>query len=164
VIEQLVSVLWQREVVDPTQKIDASTARRNQLSDTRTWTASARLEMLFQKSILSSDTFAVLSKARKARNELSHQGASPAEADARAAYEGACALLTVALEGDSAPMFNIDLADHTISDPFAPQPLKGEPSHWMAIPKLPGEEELERVEAEATARRTRRSDPHPETV
>jgi hypothetical protein len=45
------------------------------------------------------------------------------------------------------PLFDLDLSDHPVSDPFAPRKLEGEPKYWMAIPKLPGEEELEKLEA-----------------
>ncbi|KQP61560.1 hypothetical protein ASF39_02470 [Methylobacterium sp. Leaf108] len=73
--------------------------------------------------------------------------------DALSAYEGVCGLLTVALNGERPPLFNLDLADHALSDPFAPpKRLTFEPTHWMQIPKLPGEFQLE--QAEATFRRS----------
>jgi hypothetical protein len=153
VIEQIISELWRRHVVEPTAGEDNSRARRDQLNDTRTWTASARIEMLFQKGVLSRKTVASLSKARKARNDLSHEGTHPIQLDAMSAYEGVCGLLTVALNGERPPLFDLDLADHVLSDPFAPpKRLPWEPTHWMAIPKLPGELQLER--AEATFRRS----------
>lgn len=150
-IEQVLSDLWHRDVVTPTRQVDGSKARRDQLEDTRTWTASARIEMLFQKSILPPSAVALLSQARKARNELSHRGVNPTESDAHAAYTALCMLLQIALDGQTLPMFSIDLADHKISDPFARRgPAKVDPSYWMPIPKLPGEEELEHAEALAT--------------
>jgi hypothetical protein len=146
--EQIISELWQREVLKPALAKDQSKSRRDQLSDTRTWTASARIEMLLQKGVLGLDTFKALSRARKARNDLSHQGTSPSEADAGSAYEGVCGLLSVALNGERPPLFEVDLSNHGISDPFAPPAaLKGTPQFWMEIPKLPGEAELEKVEA-----------------
>jgi hypothetical protein len=46
------------------------------------------------------------------------------------------------------PLKALHLADHTLSDPFVPrEPNPIEPTDWMPIPKLPGEEELERLEA-----------------
>lgn len=148
VAEQLVSQLWSREIVAPTITEDPSQSRKSQLADNRTWTASARLEVLFQKRLLTLAIFKALSAARKARNDLSHEGKSPSEEDARNAYEGVCGLLSVALGGECVPLFELDLADHALSDPFAPPTrLKGEPEFWMEIPKLPGEVELERAEA-----------------
>ena len=151
VAEQIISELWQRFVIGPTLVDDGSKARRDQLSDTRTWTASARIEMLFQKGTVPSETVVALSKARRARNDLSHEGKHPTETDALSAYRGVCGLLTVALGGERPPLFDLDLSDHALSDPFAPPKSIGEPTHWMAIPKLPGEAELEEAEA---ARRT----------
>lgn len=147
-IEQVVSALWQTEVVNPTLAIDSSKSRRNQLSDTRTWTSSARIEMLYQKGALSIEIFVLLNAARKARNNLSHEGKHPSESDAKNAYEGVCGLLSRALDGERLPLFELDLSNHSLSDPFAP-PKEGriEPDFWMDIPKLPGELELERAEA-----------------
>lgn len=148
-VEQVVSFLWQKEVIEPTVKADPSKSRRGQLSDTRTWTASARLEMLFQKGVLSSDIITSLSMARKARNDLSHEGTPPSERDAYSAYEGFCGIFSIALGGDRPPLFDINLSNHLISDPFAPPgPIEGEVVMWMEIPKLPGEKELELAEAQ----------------
>ncbi len=100
------------------------------------------------------DTFKALSVARKARNDLSHEGKHPSEGDSRSAYEGVCGLLSVALTGERPPLFGLDLANHALSDPFAPpERLKGEPEFWMEIPKLPGELELEKAEASLRARK-----------
>lgn len=152
VVEQVLSELWRRHVIEPTVTGDATRARRDQLTDTRTWTASARIELLYQKGILPKETVASLSKARKARNDLSHEGKHPTHGDALGAYDGICGLLTVALEGERPPLFDLDLADHMLSDPFDPPKHAGvQPTHWMEIPKLPGELELEL--AEATLRR-----------
>lgn len=148
VVEQLVAFLWERHVVGPTVAVDRSRARRSQLADTRTWTASARTEVLLQKEVIALNTAKALAVARKARNDLHHRGTHPTAADARAAYDGMTGLLIVALDGEHPPLVDLDLADHGLSDPFAPPGrLPGEPTHWMAIPKLPGEEELERAEA-----------------
>lgn len=148
VVEQLVAELWERKVVAPTLEADPSKARRSQLRDTRSWTAATRIEMLYQKAVIDLDTIHALDKARKARNDLHHSGRHPSSDDAGAAYQGVTGLLVVALDGERPPLFDLDLADHALVDPFTPpQPLQGEPTHWMAIPKLPGEEELERAEA-----------------
>ena len=148
VVEQLVAELWERKIVAPTLETNSSKARRNQLMDTRNWTASTRIEMLYQKAVIDLDTIRALGKGRKARNDLHHSGQHPTSDDARAAYQGVAGLLMVALDGERPPLFDLDLADHALVDPFAPpQPLRGEPTHWMAIPKLPGEEELEGAEA-----------------
>jgi len=153
VAEQITSALWLKEVVSPTLADDSSKTRRNQLSDTRTWTMSARLELLYQKGSLPLEIFKQLSVARKARNDLSHQGRHPSEDDAQSAYAGVCGLLSLALNGGRPPLLDLNLSDHSLSDPFAPpRAFKGGPEFWMEIPKLPGERELELAEAKLRGR------------
>ena len=149
--EQLLEALWIREVVAPTRLSDRSKSRLEQLKDTRTWSAATRIEMLFQKGIIDLSTLKALSAARRARNNLSHRGEPPGEVDAAFCLQGVRSLMQTILPNSSIPFLQMDLADHALSDPFKPQrhpePLK--PKYWMAIPKLPGEAELEKEEAEA---------------
>jgi len=150
VTEQLLEALWTREVVQPSRLTDTSKARREQLTDSRLWTSAARIELLHQKGVFDLQTLTTLSKARKARNDLSHRGQHPSYEDAAAAYEGVRLLIGVVLGHSTLPIFGLDLSDHALSDPFAPRHGgKLEPEFWMEIPKLPGEEELERAEAVA---------------
>jgi hypothetical protein len=150
VVEQLLAQLWDREVVAPTLVKDPGRARQSQLMDTRSWTASTRIEMLFQKGVIDLDILHMLGRARKARNDLHHSGQHPSAGDAQAAYSGLVGLLTLALNGERAPLLGLDFGDHALVDPFAPpRPTPGEPTHWMSIPKLPGEADLERAEATA---------------
>lgn len=144
--EQLISELWARDIVKPALLGDRSKARRDQLNDTRTWTAAARAELLLQKGVIDLPTFKLISVARKARNDLSHVGKPPRQSEAQAAYDGFCGLLSFALNGERPKLFDLNLSDHALSDPFAPPRMEGQPEFWMEIPKLPGELELERAE------------------
>jgi hypothetical protein len=155
VVEQLLEALWAREVVAPARAIDESKSRKDQLMDTRAWTSATRIEMLHQKSVIDLRALKALSKARKARNDLAHRGLHPSEEDANACYLGVCALMGMVLADNTLPLLNLDLANHGLSDPFAPPKHAGpiEPQFWMAIPKLPGEEELEKEEAKVFSRR-----------
>lgn len=163
--EQLLEALWTREVVEPTCALDSSKARKVQLNDNRTWTTATRIEMLHQKGLFDRETLTALSKARKARNDLAHRGEHPSEGDANACYSGLRSLISVMLADDTLPLLRLDLADHALSDPFTPPKHEGriEPEFWMAVPKLPGEEELEKAEAKffAGSRQSTLSDtPH----
>jgi len=88
-----------------------------------------------------------LSTARKARNDLAHEGITPSHASVLAALSGVRRLIRVVMPEQPIPLFDLDLSHHAISDPFAPKKFAGEPKYWMSIPKLPGEEELEKLEA-----------------
>jgi hypothetical protein len=149
VTEQLLEALWNREIVVPAGALDNSNARKDQLNDNRTWSTATRIEMLHQKGVFDLAILKTLSKARKARNDLAHRGLHPAESDAEACYTGVCSLIRAVLAEDTLPLLKLNLADHALSDPFAPPKHRGriEPEFWMAIPKLPGEEELEKAEA-----------------
>jgi hypothetical protein len=137
--------LWTGEILDglaaDPHPIDG---RREQLKDARTWTTANRHEMLHQKGILDVGVLRNLFTARKSRNELVHRGAHPSEVAAHAAYAATITLLRIALQGQELPLFNMNLDDHSLSDPCKPVDRKPlEPEYWMAIPKLPGEEEME---------------------
>jgi hypothetical protein len=117
-------------------------ARRKQLADTRTWSVSARIELLHQKGVLPLSVVSLLSDARKARNALAHEGSMVSLEDAATSFDAVKALLKIALGTDGLPLFGLDLSDHSMSDPFQPPKMRGEPTHWMKILTLPGEEEL----------------------
>jgi hypothetical protein len=76
-----------------------------------------------------------------------HRGQHSGDPETRSAYASVLSLLEIACRDQSIPLKALDLADHTLPDPFLPrEPVALEPTHWLAIPKLPGEEELERPE------------------
>ena len=148
VVEQITQHLWDREIIATMQLKNPIEGRKDQLNDTRTWTTAARLELLHQKETLPTDALRFLSIARKARNALSHRGVHPDEIAAMASYRGVQELLQIALPNIKCPLFLLDLDDHALSDPFKPrEQTKLDPQYWLPIPKLPGEEELEREEA-----------------
>lgn len=145
VTEQLLEALWERHVLSPLPQDAVGKRRRAQLTDTRTWTAATKVELLHQKGIVSISAFIDLSEARKARNELSHKGTHPNNENAKSAYSSVVDLMRTVLDGQEVPLFAMDLGDHALSDPFAPTPpIVGQPQFWRAIPKLPGEEEIEK--------------------
>lgn len=147
-IEQVIALLWQREVVVPKRGLleanpgPARKGRRN------TESVAFRIETLIAIGVLPMESQNDLAAARKARNCLSHKGIYPSQADACAAHRGLLGLLEGASGGQSLPISALALADHSISDPFVIRPMKGIPKFWMEIPKLPGEQGLEREEAE----------------
>jgi hypothetical protein len=150
-IEQLTESLWRRDVLAPVKSGgDSIAGREGQLKDTRTWTAANRQELLHLKGTIAETVLRDLYVARKARNDLSHRGVHPSEASANSAYRATLALLQSAVGNLTIPLSNIDIADHSLSDPFKPrEPRALDPKYLMEIPKLPGELEIEREEARA---------------
>jgi len=150
VVEQIASNLWTRHVVQPAKQGASIDGRVDQLGDFRTWTTAARHELLHQLGVISRTTLGRLSSARKARNDLAHKGKHPSAAAARAAYEGVMDIMSVAVPGRPILMLTLDLDKEALSDPFKPEPRRRhDPQYWMEIYKLPGEAELERLEAES---------------
>jgi hypothetical protein len=79
---------------------------------------------------------------------LSHRGTHPNEPAAYSAYIATLELLQIVVGDIDIPLARLNLADHTLSDPFKPYlPGPLNPQYWMEIPKLPGEAEIEREEA-----------------
>lgn len=150
VIEQLSSNLWNQRVLMPARSEPIVPGRSDQLADFRTWTTATRHEVLYQTGVVASETLQSLAVARKARNALAHMGKHPTNNDARAAFEAAMSLLRVAAGKIPVPLAKLDYGKFSLADPFAPPPRRPRvlnPTHWMEIPKLPGEVELERLEA-----------------
>lgn len=147
VVEQITSHLWETRILACARATQIVQGRIDQLSDTRTWTVAVKHELLHQIGVIGPETLGNLAVARKARNALAHTGKHPTESDSKSAYSSALSLLelTAAI---NIPLMKLDLRDHLISDPFLPQESRRvEPSYWMEIPKLPGEEELEKLES-----------------
>lgn len=149
IAEQITEHLWKRHVGKSNKKSIQIPGRTDQLADHRTWTASVKQEVLYQKDILSSATLKALFMARKTRNDLLHKGRHPQEEQTLAAYEAVEGLFQAALPNKEIPLFKIDIQRYSLRDPFqVPKREKIDPKFWMPIPKLPGEAELERYEAE----------------
>ena len=148
-IEQLTSHFWEEKVLKPAKKEALFSSRVDQLSDNRTWTVSARHEMLFQKEELDKETYALLTKARKARNALSHQGKHPNSEIGHSALNAFKQMLSKALPDKTIPFNDMDVDNHFMSDPFKPREpqIISNPQYFMEIFKLPGELELEQMEA-----------------
>ncbi len=149
VVEQITSHLWKTKIIPPARADGSIPGRVDQLSDSRTWTTAVRLELLNQKGLISMSALGNLFAARRARNALAHEGALPDEAAANSAYNGAISLLQAATNLPI-PLAQVDLGDHALSDPFKPKDGgRLNVIYWMEILKLPGELELEGLEAEA---------------
>lgn len=141
--ERVLETAWAHHVM--AHKSSPSKSRREFLEDHRTWTAAAKLEVLFQKELLPEHTYEVLTDVRKARNSFAHRGIAPGYEIARKAlvscFEMAslCASAFTELELFKGVVEVVEQRCHPeLLPPRQPdQPLQ--PTHWLPIPPLPGE-------------------------
>lgn len=151
VIEQITWHLWRKYVLQSVEAEKPIPGRQDQLKDNRSWTVAMKHELLHRIGKISTETLAALALARRSRNDLLHQGTHPNEESSMAAFSAMRGLMLVVVEMQDLPIFGINLADHMLSDPFQPVPITSTASfdYWMPIPKLPGEEDIERAETES---------------
>lgn len=81
-IEQVIDKIWEKEYVQKRNVKGVIKNRKQFLSDTRTWTASARIEMFYQKEFIDTNTYQFINNIRKARNDFIHGGEVPTQNDA----------------------------------------------------------------------------------
>lgn len=99
VVEQLTNLLWKKHFLDDLGKhpIPGIPNRLRSLEqDTRTWATSVRHEILFQGGVLPPDTYAKIHSARKARNDLVHEGRRPQERIVDTLFAGVLDLIQTA--------------------------------------------------------------------
>lgn len=146
-IEQIVSLLWNENFVDggvsPSVPI---TGRQDFLNDVRTWTTSTRLEMIYQQSLINDTTYQLLRRAKKARNDLVHEGEMPSQEEAEAALDVLFRLIAVVCEKEV--VHHEQMVDRYKSrDPIKARESRSEVSsedidYWMGpLPPIPGEKE-----------------------
>lgn len=76
--EQVISRMWVDRVVAPSSAAEPQIdGRISFLKDQRTWTASVRSELLFQRGVIDAETYALMARVRKCRNRFVHDGVTP---------------------------------------------------------------------------------------
>ncbi len=94
-IEQIIDCIWEIEFVEQASS-SKIVGRKEFLSDTRSWTSSTRIEMLYERKIITEDLYNSLSKIRKARNKFVHTGKSPEIEAATVAYNTLFEMISLA--------------------------------------------------------------------
>lgn len=145
-IEQVLSHIWDIEIVrernESGQKI---TGRKKFLLDFRTWSASAKVEVLYQNTLIDSEIYGFLNNARKARNKFVHNGVKPTEANVKSALDSLFSLISLAYSNfkDKNHLNSIiDKIDKHLRGELIPKQRAlsmEEVTHWLAIPPIPGD-------------------------
>lgn len=101
-IELIIEKLWKEEVLNGPGISGISRKRRKGfLSDTRTWSSSTRIELLWQMGQLSVAMYALADKARAARNAFIHSADNCSPESARSGIEACLNLIdSVAVKAD----------------------------------------------------------------
>ncbi len=143
ITERIIEFAWQEHVIaafgKPTKK------RKAFLEDHRTWTTSAKLEVLFQKSLLPVSTLNTLDEVRKARNDFAHRGISPTHEIATKAIKGCFELASLCSSAfKQTDMYNkvVSMVVERCNPGLFPQKThiqESKISHWLPIPPLPGD-------------------------
>lgn len=142
-IEQLLSKIWRVEVEGKASG-QGVPKRGEFLKDTRIWTTSARIELLFQIKILGTQLYIPLNAARRARNDFVHTGKQP---DLDTVTEALHALFYL-ISSQATNFGDIHLLDRVkdklmircILRPCRAEIPDKESSYWRAVRPLPGEE------------------------
>ncbi len=143
--ERIIEIAWQKQVANRT--LAPSKKRQQFLNDHRTWTSSAKLEVLFQMKVLNLDTYEKLDKARKARNEFAHLGVAPTQEIASTALRAAFELASLCTSEFSDPNRFGKVVELAISRggrglfPEKTMYSQSEVSHWLSLPPLPCDKE-----------------------
>jgi hypothetical protein len=141
--ERIIEIAWMRHVCNA--KLAPSKKRKQFLNDHRTWTSSAKLEVLFQKGLLGVETHEKLDQARKARNDFAHRGIVPSQTDALMGLRGGFELGSLCASNlESTTRFDhvIELAKSKCRPDIYPKKDRfeaSEVSHWLSLPPLPGD-------------------------
>jgi hypothetical protein len=101
-IELIIEKMWTEKVLSGPEIQGISRKRRKDfLSDTRTWSSSTRIELLWQRGHITDATYALADKARAARNAFIHSADECPPEAARSAVEATLNLIgSVANEAD----------------------------------------------------------------
>lgn len=92
--ELLVSHMWDQHILEGASVVGIKQKRRKDfLSDTRTWTSSTRIEMLWQKNFIDDTIYALLDQGRSARNSFIHSVSGCSPDDARSVLEAVLRLI-----------------------------------------------------------------------
>jgi hypothetical protein len=146
--ERLLEIAWKERIVQPAKA--TSKKRREFLEDHRTWTASAKLEVLFQKGLFDTEIYDKLDRARRARNDFAHRGVVPSQEQALVAIDGAFELASLCASSfKKKNRFDSVVKLATLisrREPFRSKTYTGKgdlagATHFLSVPPIPGDEE-----------------------
>lgn len=146
-VELIIEKMWREKVLDGPEISGMSRKRRKDfLSDTRTWSSSTRIELLWQIGHIADATYGLADKARVARNAFIHSADECSPEAARSAVEASLNIIgSVANEAGlsfdaSKQMALLDGATTHFREPVTDEKgrLLVEPQFWRYPDPAPG--------------------------
>jgi len=105
-IELIIEEMWRQRVVSKSYVSGITKRRRKEfLSDSRTWSSSTKIELLWQIGSIPDEIYSLVDKARVARNSFIHSAKTCTPEDARSAIEGTLSLIET-INQDCDVLFN----------------------------------------------------------
>ena len=149
-IEQILDQMWRVRVIEEVKS--SQIAKRKKFLESQQWSAAHKVELMYQKDLISENVYEKLSCARDARNHFIHRGSSPSRDAAKTALDGLVDLLKSA--SDHA---GLSFKDERMRSYLKPQSAStphtmvatarkvdwAKPLYWKAIAAIPGEEQWE---------------------
>lgn len=145
--ELLISQLWDQHVLAGASVDGIKKKRRKDfLSDTRTWTSSTRIELLWQKGLINDTIYAHLDRGRSARNAFIHSVSGCAPEDTRGVIEAVLLLIENIASSKDLPfnpsnvLSQLDSRTTVFRSPIADEQgrLLHEPRYWKYPDPAPG--------------------------
>lgn len=146
-IELIIEAIWRLKVVSNIHVAGISEQRRKKfLSDSRTWSSSTRIELLWQIGFLTDEIYALVDRARAARNAFIHSAKVCSPEDARSTIECTLSLIeTIGSENGlqfkrNTLLRNLDESTEHFKSPIADENgrLLFEPTLWRYPDPAPG--------------------------
>lgn len=145
--ELLISQLWDQHVLAGVSVDGIKKKRRKDfLSDTRTWTSSTRIELLWQKGLIDDTIYAHLDRGRSARNAFIHSVSGCKPEDTRGVIEAVLLLIANVTSSNDLPfdssvvLSQLDSRTSVFRSPISDEKgrLLHEPKYWRYPDPAPG--------------------------
>lgn len=156
-IEQIIDEIWDEEIYSQRNEKGVITNRSDFLRDERTWTASTKIELFFQKGLIDVETYKLINIVRKARNDFVHDGVVPNKNNAICALKALIRIMSLKTTNYKKPdsLFEIEesILEHMQRSllPKKQVNFDEEVVAWREIKSIPGdknwgEKEFEKIE------------------
>lgn len=149
-VELIVDKLWTERIIRGSRIDGVNQKRRKQfLKDTRTWSSSSRIEMIWRQGLISDEIYSLVDAARAARNSFIHSATNCEPDQARSAIEATMLLIEGIAHGEKIPfdakslIESLDESTTHFSLPIQDESgqLLAEPLCWRPLDPAPGFED-----------------------